>query len=331
MDPTRCAQHYTPSEVKTLLFESEGSSPAPDVKKMTVKTPLYGDVEVPVWTDDKTGGHAMERHLLISEGQLRERTLPGDDPVANPGLPMASAFLVDKLRDLCAVAHGLLNCEKGQTALSWLDAYAPFGKTRVCIVEGIAEMGLPAIDVRVFYQGRDKSRTEKARQAAMVIDSNLGGKYPIKIVTVFPCKDDPRLELNLSGVLAECRNLRQTGPNALEGHAADLARRAKAWASKQASTIPDSLLVNGKILVGQRFNYGWLTPNAELFKFRYSAAGAPVKDANDPFNKKAYDRDDAAKPPVKLMSLVMLQAAAGALGLKVGFATADPKKIIATV
>ena len=314
-----------------LLFESEGSTPAPDVKSMTVSTPLYGDVEVPVWSDDKTGGHAMERHLLISDGQLKERTLPGDDPVANPGLPMASAFVADKLKDLCAVAHGLLNCEKGQTALSWLDAYARLGKTRVCIVENVADLGLPAVDVRVFYQGRDKSRTEKARQAAMVVDSNLGGKHPIKIVTVFPCKDDPRSELNLSGVLAECRNLHQAGPNALEGHAAELAKRGKAWASKQASTIPDSLLVGDKILLGKRFNFGWLEPNDELFKFKYNAAGAPVKDAEDPFNKKAYDRDAAGMPPVKLMSLVMLQSAAGALGLKLGFSTADPKKIVATV
>jgi hypothetical protein len=330
MDATKCAQHYTPTEVKTLLFASEGSSPAPDVKKTTVKTPLYGDVEVATWSDDKTGGHAMERHLLITEGQLRERTLPGDDPVANPGLPMASAFLADKLRDVCSVAHGLLNCEKGQTALSWLDAYAPFGKTRVCIVEGIADMGLGAIDVRVFYQGRDKSRTEKARQAAMVIDSNLGGKYPIKIVTMFPCKDDPRLELNLSGVLAECRNLHQAGPNALEGQAAELAKRGKAWASKQSATVPDVLLLGNKILLGDRFNYGWLTPNAELFKFKYNALGAPVKDTDDPYNKKAYERDETAKPPVQLVSLVLLQSAAEAIGLKVGFSTANAKKIIAT-
>jgi len=330
MDPTRCAQHYAPTEVRTLLFESEGSSPAPDVNKTKVKTPLYGEIEVAVWSDDRTGGHAMERHLLISEGRLKERTLPGDDPITEPGLPMASAFLADKLKDLCSVAHGLLNCKKGQTALSWLDAYASFGKTRVCIVESITEMGLPAIDVRVFYQGRDKSRTEKARQAAMVIDSNLGGQYPIKIVTVFPCKDDPRLELNLSGVLAECRNLHQTGPSALEGHAAGLAKRAMAWASKQSSTIPDSLLVGGKILLGTRFNYGWLAPNEELYEFTYNAAGAPVKDTGDPFNKKAYDRDAAAKPPATLMSLVMLQSAAGVLGLRIGFSTADPKKIVAT-
>ena len=331
MDPTRCAQHYTPTEVKTLLFESEGSSAAPDVKRTTVKTHLYGDITVAQWSDDKTGGHAMERHLLITEGQLKERTLPGDDADADPGLPMASAFLADKLKDLCSVAHGLLNCQKGQTALSWLDAYAAFGKTRVCIVEGIADMGLPAIDIRVFYQGRDKSRTEKARQAAMVIDSNLGGKYPIKIVTVFPCKDDPRLELNLSGVLAECRNLRQTGPNALEGHAAELAKRAKAWASKQSSTVPDSLLVGNKILLGTRFNFGWLEPNKDLYQFKYNAAGAPVKDTDDPFNKKAYERDEESKPPAKLMSLVMLQSAAAALDLKVGFSTAEPKKIVATV
>src|SRR5256885_16344346 len=102
MDPTRCAQHYAPSEVKTLLFESEGSRPAPDVKKTTVKTPLYGEIEVAVCSDAKPGGHAMERHLLISEGQLRERTLPGDDPITEPGLPMASAFLSDKLKDLCS-------------------------------------------------------------------------------------------------------------------------------------------------------------------------------------------------------------------------------------
>jgi hypothetical protein len=331
MDPTRCAQHYTPSEVKTLLTESEGSSSAPNVNKTKVKTPLYGEIEVAVWSDDKTGGHAMERHLLITEGQLRERTLPGDDPTTEPGLPMASAFLADKLKDLCSVAHGLLNCKKGQTALSWLDAYAAFGKTRVCIVESITEMGLPAVDVRVFYQGRDKTRTEKAQQAAMVIDSNLGGKYPLKIVTVFPCKDDPRLELNLSGVLAECRNLHQAGPNALEGHAADLAKRAKVWASKQPSTIPDSVLVGNKILLGTRFNFGWLEPNAELYKFKYNAAGAPVKDADDPYDKKKYERDATAKPPAKLMSLVMLQAAAGMLGLKVGFSTSDPKKIVATV
>ena len=78
-----CLKRYTVVDVKNILSYSEGTGPA------------------------------QERHQLITNEGLRDRTLSTG---GGGGIPQASAFLTDKLNTLIFVIAQLLNSPKGQAA-----------------------------------------------------------------------------------------------------------------------------------------------------------------------------------------------------------------------
>jgi hypothetical protein len=306
-----CLKNYTVNDVKNILNYSEGTSPSqPKVGTKEVST-LFGDMTIAMNSDVKTG-HAQERHLLITEAGLRERTVGTG---AEPGLPEASAFVAEKLRDLIFVITALLNSRSGQEGLAALDAYAEQGKTRVVIVEEGSVLKCGHISTRVFYQGDAKSKSEKVVRAAIVLDSNAGGKFPFKIVTAFPCKEDPFLEVTLSDVMVQCRDLTKAGQNPLFTPVKDLMGKIEVWSRKSWKKIPGDLLFGNTLLVGDIFSSGWFSPNPAFYKYKY-----PVKedkDADDRLDKKPnYDLDPAGKRPEKRMSIPMLTEQAEAAGVR---------------
>jgi hypothetical protein len=287
-----CLKTYSVADVKNILSYSEGAnSSAPKVGTQTVST-LFGEMTLAMNSSEKTG-HAQERHLVITEAGLRDRTLATG---TGEGLAQASAFLADKMRDLIYVITALLNCQKGQEALAALDAYGPQGKTRVVVVEDSSVLKCMHISARVFYQGDSKVKVEKLARAAMVLDSNIGGKFPFKIVTAFPCKENPFLEVTLSDVMVQCRDLSKAGQNPFAVPVRDLIQKVEAWARKSSKKIPSDLLHGNTLVVGTIFNSGWFEPNPAIYKYKYPILEDRDSDAR--LDKKPnYDRDLAGKPP----------------------------------
>ncbi len=306
-----CLKTYSVADVKNILSYSEGAnSSAPKVGTQTVST-LFGEMTLAMNSSEKTG-HAQERHLVITEAGLRDRTLATG---TGEGLAQASAFLADKMRDLIYVITALLNCQKGQEALAALDAYGPQGKTRVVVVEDSSVLKCMHISARVFYQGDSKVKVEKLARAAMVLDSNIGGKFPFKIVTAFPCKENPFLEVTLSDVMVQCRDLSKAGQNPFAVPVRDLIQKVEAWARKSSKKIPSDLLHGNTLVVGTIFNSGWFEPNPALYKYKYPILEDRDSDAR--LDKKPnYDRDLAGKPPEKRMSIPMVQEQAEAAKLR---------------
>jgi len=257
-------------------------------------------------------GHAQERHLLITDGGLRDRTLGGG---AEPGIPQASAFLSDKLNNLIFVITALLNCPKGQQALAALDAYADQGKTRVVVVEQASVLGCSHIRTRVFYQGGSKVTDETLVNAAIVLDSNIGGEYPFKMVTAFPCKENPFLQVGLSDVMVQCRDLSKAGNDPFLTPVKDLMQKVGDWIKKSKGKIPNDLLHGNGFLVGETFTSAWFKPNPAIYRYKY-----PSKvdhDADDRVDRKpSYEKDLAGKPKETRMSLPALEEQAGAAGIR---------------
>jgi hypothetical protein len=306
-----CLKTYTVMDVKGILNYSEGDSPnVLRVETQKVST-LFGEMTLAMHSNEKTG-HAQERHLVITEAGLRERTLATG---TGEGLAQASAFLSDKMANLITVITALLNCQKGQEALAALDAYGPQGKTRVVVVEDASVLKCTQINARVFYQGDSKSKVEKLSRAAMVLDSNIGGKFPFKIVTAFPCKENPFLEVTLSDVMVQCRDLTKAGQNPFAVPVRDLIQKVEAWARKSSKKIPSDLLHGNTLVVGTIRNSGWFEPNPALYKYKYPIS--EDRDADDRLDKKPnYDRDLAGKAPEKRMSIPMVQEQAEAAKLR---------------
>jgi hypothetical protein len=306
-----CAKKYTPVEVKNILNYSEGTSPS-TVKVGTKTVPtLFGDVTIALNSDEKTG-HAQQRHLIITETGLRDRTLGAG---ADTGLEQASAFVADRLKDLIFVVTNMLNCAKGQEGLAVLDAYAEQGKTRVVIVEDARVLNCTHIGTRVFYQGDSKSKSEKLARAAMVLDSNIGGKQPFKIVTAFPCQEDPRLEVGLSNVMIQARDASKDGNNPFLLPVKDLMKKIEAWTRKSYKKIPRDLLHGNTFLVGEIFSSSWFTPNPAIYKYKY-----PINEDKDSDKrldgKPSYDMGPAGKPPESRMSTPVLREQLEAAGLR---------------
>src|SRR5581483_8895736 len=130
------------------------------------------------------------------------------DGMKAQGIEQASAFVTGEqgAKDLVTVIVRALACKKGQEGLQLLDLYKEHGKTRVVIVETAAVLSCTDVRTRVFYKDKSGVADEPMQNAAVIVDSNLGGKYPIKIVTAFPCKADPSLELGLPDVIAQARD-----------------------------------------------------------------------------------------------------------------------------
>jgi hypothetical protein len=306
-----CAKKYTPVEVKNILNYSEGASPSTlKVGTKTVPT-LFGDVTIAMNSDEKTG-HAQERHLIITETGLRDRTVGAG---ADAGLEQASAFMGDRLKDLIFVVTNLLNCAKGQEGLAVLDAYSEQGKTRIVIVEDARVLSCAHISTRVFYQGDAKSKNEKLARAAMVVDSNIGGKFPFKIVTAFPCKEDPRLEVSLSNVMIQARDASRDGNNPFLVPVKDLMRKIEVWTRKSYKKIPKDLLHGNTFLVGEIFSSAWFKPNPAIYKYKYPVT--EDKDSDKRLDGKPnYDMAPAGKPPEPKMSIPVLREQMEAAGLR---------------
>lgn len=306
-----CLKRYTVVDVKNILNYSEGENP----KKLNVETEkvatLFGELTIAMSSDEKTG-HAQERHLVITDGGLRGRTIGSG---ADPGLPQASAFVADRLKDLIFVINALLNSKKGQEGLAALDAYADQGKTRVVVVEEGSTLGCGHISTRVFYQGGSKVADEKLIRAAIVLDSNHGGKHPFKIVTAFPCKEDPFLQVTLSDVMVQCRDLSKAAKNPFSVPVKDLIDKVQLWIKKSSKKIPNDLLHGNAFIIGEKFSSAWFQPNPAIYKYKYPIA--EDRDADDrPDKKPNYDRNLAGTPPEKRMSIPMLREQAEAAGIR---------------
>jgi hypothetical protein len=134
-------------------------------------------------------------------------------------------------------------------------------------------------------------------------------------VTAFPCKEDPFLQVTLSDVMVQCRDLTKAGQNPLFTPVKDLMGKIEVWTRKSWKKIPGDLLFGNTLLVGDIFSSGWFSPNPAFYKYKY-----PVKedkDADDRLDKKPnYDMNPAGKPPEKRMSIPMLTEQADAAGVR---------------
>ena len=272
----------------------------PTVKTRDVQT-VYGPVQVAMSTTEKTG-HAKERHLTITERGLEERT-HGED-----GIPIASAFLQTSRFDaLVWVVTKSLNSTQGQEALAILDTYEQQGKTRVAIVVAAADIGCTQIPTRMFYQGAETSVQERLRKVCVVIDSNLGGKYPIKIITAFPCTtEDPSLQVGLSSVMVQCRDMARAGtPSSASAGVPDIVDRCMAWGAKSLTHVPADLQIHRGILMGDVFTSAWFKPNPALYRYQFPIQrdhGAEVMGGPQVFETAI------GSPPEKHMSIPLLEA-----------------------
>jgi hypothetical protein len=283
VDLTKCFQKYTRGDVEKILEYSEEKHGAadPGSNTQTVK-PLFAttasvaqpDVSLTFTTSsDKGTGHAKARHLKVNNFGLKTRTMDpasgakSKDGMRAQGIDQASAFVggEEGAKDLVTVITRALACKKGEEALQYMDLYKHHGKTRVVIVETAANLSCAGMHTRVFYKDSTAVADELMQNAAVIIDSNLGGKYPIKVVTAFPCKADASLELGMPDVIMQARDVHK-----------ELTEPAKAYFDacnrflKKKHTNVDARLVRARIgkqnlVIGTPFGgSGWIKPNPVL-------------------------------------------------------------------
>ena len=139
------------------------------------------------------------------------RTTDSEQPSSVPGvrtqgLSQASAF--KDLEDLLKVVSEVLNSVQGQEALDYLDCYEAQAKTRFALTMTAKSIQCENIDVRVFKLGVSGTKKNRLINVCVVVDSNLGGMFPIKIVTAFPCDSNPKLEVGLSEIMQQTKTVK---------------------------------------------------------------------------------------------------------------------------
>lgn len=294
VDLTKCAQKYTRRDVETILEYSEEKHGAADPGSNTQKVkPLFAaaaGVSQPntsltfTTSSDKGTGHAKARHLKVNNFGLKTRTMDpasgakSKDGMHAQGIEQASAFVDGDQggTDLVTVITRALACKKGEEALQYMDLYKQHGKTRVVIVETAAKLSCAGMHTRVFYREGTAVADELMQSAAVIIDSNIGGKYPIKIVTAFPCKADASLELGMPDVIMQARDVHKELTDPAKAYAAACSRFLK-----KKHTNVDARLVRARIgkqhlVIGTPFTgSGWMKPNPVLVEV--SNEGGPAQ------------------------------------------------------
>ena len=319
LDPNLCKQRYQVQDVKKILEFNEGPPPAnAATTTREVVHSINGPMTITINSENKTG-HAMERHLLITENGLQERV---------KSLPLASAFMTDKLNNLTFCLTQLLNSDRGQQALGYLDYYREHGKTRVVITETAKVLRCTQIKARVFYQGENRQKCEPLVGVTAVLDSNFGGGFPIRVVTCFPSQDDASVSISIADVMAQARdksaelNTAIGQQNQWAGSASNelkLADRALKWATKSYKNIPMDLVphtskfIGFGLMLGTPFNESWFRPHSPFYNYQHPPSTVDVAMGE----AVSYAKLAAALPVPKLLHRGVFEAAMEGRGKKV--------------